>query len=108
MKSMWSYYDIYKFSATYLKPAEISIQENHNENVVKLYPNPTMGELIINNEQLTMNNVEVFDVYGRCHLSRVARHENEVRLDISKLQAGIYLIRITTESGVVTQKVTKI
>jgi hypothetical protein len=65
-KSMLHYDEwFYKLTATYIKPDEISIIENRAANVVKLYPNPTTGELTINNEQLTMNNIEIFDVYGR-------------------------------------------
>jgi endo-1,4-beta-xylanase len=30
-----------------------------------IYPNPTRGQLTINNEQLTMNNIEIYDVMGR-------------------------------------------
>ncbi|MCL1851382.1 MAG: T9SS type A sorting domain-containing protein [Bacteroidetes bacterium] len=69
---------------------------------VKIYPNPTSGELriLMNNEQLIMNNVEVFDVYGKNVLS------NHL-INISHLQTGVYFVRIATEQGVVMRKVVK-
>jgi hypothetical protein len=33
--------------------------------VFKIYPNPTTGELTINNEQLIINNIEIFDMSGK-------------------------------------------
>jgi len=54
----------------------------------------------MNNEQLIMNNVEVFDVYGKNVLS------NHL-INISHLQTGVYFVRIATEQGVVMRKVVK-
>ena len=71
-----------------------------------VYPNPTTGELTINNGQLTIGNVEVFDVLGRMQKSRRAEVQNVV-LDISDLPNGIYFLRITTDKGIVMQKVIK-
>ena len=83
------------------------------ENLI-VYPNPTTGVLnliqeTIDNEQLIINNVEVFDVYGRnVFLSaRPLVHSFTITLDISHLPAGIYFMRISTETGIVTKKVIK-
>jgi hypothetical protein len=91
MQSNWNYINLCKFTATYIKPKEISIQENRVENEIKIYPNPTTGELTIDNGQLTINNIEVFDVYGRkCHVSHVTCHD----IDISHLPIGVYIVKI--------------
>ncbi|MCL1850839.1 MAG: T9SS type A sorting domain-containing protein [Bacteroidetes bacterium] len=56
-----------------------------------------------------MNNVEVFDVYGRKlsshHLIPSSSHH---LINISHLHAGIYFVRITTDQGAVMRKVVKI
>ena len=88
---------------------ENRIKETTKQQVV-LYPNPTTGELTIDNEQLTINSVEVFDVYGRRQKSRRAekqKGEGEVVINISHLANGIYFVEITTEKGVVVKKVIK-
>jgi len=52
-----------------------------------------------------MNNVEVFDIYGKkianCQLSTVNS------IDISHLPAGTYFVKIQIEKGVVTKKIVK-
>jgi hypothetical protein len=72
---------------------------------VNIYPNPATGELTIDNGQLTIVNVEVFDIYGRkCHLinsppfmeARQPKADGVV-LDISHLPAGLYFIKINNE-----------
>jgi len=90
----------------------VGIVETDNSSSLRVYPNPTKGELIINSEQLTMNNVEVFDVMGR----QVQRFEFNVsssnpnpqtEINISVLPTGVYFIRIQTEDGTVTKKVVR-
>ena len=60
-----------------------------------IYPNPTSGELRIENGELRITNVEIFDVYGKRHEGAKARKgEGEIVLNISHLPAGIYFLRI--------------
>jgi hypothetical protein len=83
----------------------------------KVYPNPTSGELKIENGEWRMENVEVFDMMGRLHngerrtvngetqshASRVTCH----KINISHLPTGIYFLKIETEKGTVMKKVVK-
>jgi hypothetical protein len=72
-----------------------------------LYPNPTTGELHVTCHASRVTDIEVYDVYGRkqSYVSRVTCHESMV--DISGLQAGLYFVKITTDSGKVIRKVVK-
>jgi len=65
---------------------------------IKVFPNPTTGELTINNEQLTINSVEVFDIYGRkiYHLSNL-KSQISNQIDISHLPTGIYFLKIDNQ-----------
>jgi len=84
---------------------------------VKVYPNPTTGQLSITNiprwrgqgvEQLTINNVEVFDVYGRKQKIIINYQLSIINsIDISELSVGVYFVNIKTENGVVIKKVIK-
>ena len=75
---------------------------------ITVFPNPTTGKLTIDNGQLTINNVELFDVYGRMQKSRKAEEQKgELNIDISELSKGIYFLKINTENGIVTKKVIK-
>jgi hypothetical protein len=63
-----------------------------------IYPNPTTGELTINNEQLIINNVEIFDIYGRVVSShQLIASSAHHQINISHLNAGIYFIKINNE-----------
>jgi hypothetical protein len=83
----------------------ISVGIKNYETHITIYPNPAKDELIITNYELEITNVELFDVLGKCHTSRVTRHENEAKVDISNLYSGIYFVKIYTKQGSVTKKV---
>jgi len=74
---------------------------------ILLYPNPTTGQLTINSEQLTINNVEIFDVFGKKLLSHTVNLTPHTVLDIAHLSAGVYFVKIHTEKGEVVRKVLK-
>jgi hypothetical protein len=76
------------------------------EQTVSLYPNPNNGQFTINNDQLIMNNVQVYDVYGKL-LKTVEVNANTMELDVRELSAGMYFVRISTEKGVVTKSFVK-
>jgi len=92
-------------AATFKTDNEVGIGEITNYEL-RIYPNPTTGELTIDNGQLTINNVEVFDIYGR----KVVEPSLMVlwSYDLTVLQSGIYFVRITTEQGVLVKKVVKL
>lgn len=66
---------------------------------IRIYPNPTDGQLIIENGEWRMENVELFDVMGRKQKAegRRVKGENVVVLDISHLPAGIYILKVDNE-----------
>jgi len=96
---------------------EEGIEDKMNSNVL-VYPNPTTGALRIspaggglrgwNNGELRIENVEIFDIYGRKlssnHLITSSPHH---LINISHLNAGIYFVKIQTEKGIVTKKIVK-
>ena len=91
---------------------DVGIVETHNCASLRVYPNPTTGVLNIqetmNNEQLTMNNVEVFDIYGRKVISDMRLSDmryptseigkSEITINISHLPAGIYFLKVGNET----------
>jgi hypothetical protein len=87
-----------------------SISENTAENI-KIYPNPTSGEFQIESKDLRVENIDIFDVYGRnVGVNTEVRHENSengILLNISHLSAGVYFLKINTEIGQLIRKVLK-
>ena len=75
---------------------------------IEVHPNPTTGELTMNNEQLIINNVGVYDVYGRKQKIIINYQLSIINsIDILHLPAGIYFLKIRTEAGEVVKKVVK-
>jgi len=88
----------------------VGVADMNNYSSLRVFPNPTTGELTIDNGQLTINNVEVFDIYGRKQKaeSRKQKAEGGVVIDLSPLAAGIYFVKIYTEKGIFVEKLLKI
>ena len=71
---------------------------------VKLYPNPTNGQLTIEAEGMTT--VSVYNSIGQC-VMEVAANEGVALLDLNGMQNGVYMVRVRTSAGSVMQKVVK-
>jgi hypothetical protein len=81
---------------------------DRKENTVQLlYPNPTTGQLNINNEQLIIANIEIVDIIGKSVYLSTSPFAHSSTVDISYLPAGIYWVKIRTQTGIVTQKISK-
>jgi hypothetical protein len=88
-----------------LEVVPIGVKESELSGI-KVYPNPTTGELRMENGELRINSIEVFDVYGR-KVSYLTTHISN-QINISHLPAGIYLINISTTEGNVARKIVKL
>jgi hypothetical protein len=76
------------------------------ENSISVFPNPTTGELRIDHGQLKIENIEIYDIFGKNVESTLA-NSNETIINISHLSAGVYFVKIRTEAGEVVKKVLK-
>ncbi|MCL2511885.1 MAG: T9SS type A sorting domain-containing protein, partial [Bacteroidales bacterium] len=87
---------------------DVAIVETDNYSSVRVYPNPTDGELRIESGELRMESVEIYDVMGRKALtSPVSFTPPETTLNIAHLPTGVYFLKIQTDDGVVVRKVVK-
>ena len=79
---------------TILQSSGLTVSKNALENI-KIYPNPTTGELRIENGELRIEKIEISDVYGRKlssnHLIPTSSHH---LINISHLPAGVYFLSV--------------
>ena len=80
--------------------------EEHGLNNVVVYPNPTNAVVQIKNGEWRMENVQVYDAYGKL-LNTMNVNDHTVTLDLGGYAKGTYFVRVTTERGVVTKRVVK-
>ena len=83
----------------------VGINDYELSNVV-VYPNPTKGMVQIQNAEFRIQNVEVYDAYGKM-LNVVNVNGNAAAIDLTSYASGTYFVKIMTENGVVTKRVVK-
>jgi hypothetical protein len=75
---------------------------------IKVYPNPTTGELRIESSDLQIDNVQIFDIVGKLVLlSPVSSQSQETVINIAHLTNGTYFVKLKTDKGELTKKVIK-
>ncbi len=75
-----------------------------NSNNIKVYPNPTSGDLRLEGINEAGADIVIMDINGR-----VLMHQKSVgeSLNISKFPAGIYLLSIKTETDTIVKRIVK-
>lgn len=75
----------------------LAVNDVENLNVMSIYPNPTKGGITIKIDQYKgLANIKVFDFNGRVVLKLDNQQfENQKQIDLSSLQSGMYLIKVT-------------
>jgi len=86
---------------------DVGIVETDNYSSLRVYPNPAKNELIIENEQLKIENIEIYNVMGQLLQSKIVNLQSKIEIDVSHLASGIYSLKIQTGNSVITQKVIK-
>jgi len=82
---------------------DMKIQTNDDKFLV--FPNPVNSDLIIKTNE-TSNTVTLYDVSGKSILSKVI-YKGKNKIDISTLQTGTYILKITGQNSEQTQKIIK-
>ena len=92
---------------------DAGVEEYQLADKLRIYPNPATDvvnvQCTMNNGQVEVQSVEVFDVYGK--LVTVVGANNysplQTRINVSDLASGIYFVRVTTDAGAVTKRFVK-
>ena len=89
----------------------VSTNEIVDQSISRIYPNPTSGltNIEINLEESSDVNLQVLDLMGRTITSQnlgTLSGNNRMVYDVSELNDGIYLFRVTAGDKVATKKIT--
>ena len=97
-----SYTFIVTANRTLVAHLEHTVGLNENGITAKVYPNPTQGEVIVECEGLSR--VRIVNAFGQTVY--YAKHEGgQVRIDLSQMTKGIYMMHIEANGGQTTQKI---
>jgi hypothetical protein len=83
---------------------------NNQMSDFSLFPNPTTGILTIkgNLEQLDLLKIEVYSASGQLLIKNQVDSNSKLRIDMSSLSSGLYLVKIATPKGSGLYKVRKL
>jgi len=91
----------------------VGIAEIDKMDGIVIYPNPTTGMINVQCLMINVQNIEIFDVFGRTvgAINPLQKLEgcpkDGVVINISHLSTGIYFLRITTENEIINRKIVK-
>jgi len=81
------------------------INEKDLAKSINVFPNPSNGKVNVNSALSKVENISVYNVLGALvKEEKETTFNNEV--DLSTLTNGIYIIKVKTEAGVITKKIT--
>ena len=84
--------------------ATVNVDESNSNEVVSLYPNPAYDQLFVTTRGL--KKLVVLNMLGQMVMTQEVNQEQTV-LDLQALAPGTYIIRVSTETGVTTEKFMK-
>ncbi|MBO5958410.1 MAG: T9SS type A sorting domain-containing protein [Bacteroidales bacterium] len=73
---------------------------------INIYPNPVNDMLYIKTD-FEIEDVVVYDVFGRQQDNRTTRQQDNVTIDVSKLDAGVYFVKMRTTEGEIVKRIVK-
>ena len=73
----------------------------------KVYPNPTQSVFNIENNEMDIQSVELFDISGKLLNSVQDCNNTTISVDLSSFPPGIYLAKVKSSKGIRTEKVVR-
>ena len=80
--------------------------ESSGNTAIKIYPNPTNGEITLEFQGSLQKTIEVTDLSGRKVISKTTNDEKMI-LDLNMLPAGVYSVKVSTADAVETTRIIK-
>lgn len=100
-------FDNIRISALKTLPSYLGI-DDFISSKFNIFPNPVTDMVTISNaENIGVEEVIVYDIYGKIVKSQKCKSESEIQLNIEDLASGVYMLHIKTEEGVAVKKIVK-
>ena len=74
---------------------------------LNIYPNPAGDEIRVSSEEM-IEEVVVYDVYGRLQVTETPSHQDEMTVDVSDLNSGVYFVKVKFGSDEVVRRILKL
>ena len=80
----------------------LSVDDYDISNAIQLFPNPTSGNITVNSN-LTIDKLEVYDLYGKL----ITSTENSKSISIEHIASGMYFVKVYSDNKIGTKKIIK-
>ncbi|MEI6488788.1 MAG: T9SS type A sorting domain-containing protein [Bacteroidota bacterium] len=80
--------------------------EELSEATINIIPNPATNQFTIENSQLRMNSIHIYNVLGE-EVQSLKLESSKLAVDISSLANGVYFVEVETEKGIVRKRLVK-
>ena len=80
------------------KSSTLSIEDQNTLETVKIFPNPSQGNITINNA-ISIETIEIYNILGNLVKSVNTENTQKIELDLNELSQGMYLVRLKDVSG---------
>jgi Zn-dependent metalloprotease len=102
----------YLDNVKFMEHSDVGIADFNLNDHIKVYPNPVTDQLNVNfiADKSQSIQIQLIDLQGKVMQQQdenATYGQNQFRIDLTRLPAGIYFIRISTEMGVYNNKVVK-
>jgi hypothetical protein len=77
------------------------VLENNKANIIKIYPNPAKNSVNVNSSDNA--ELHIYSITGRLVMSKTI-HAGNQQLDISAIEAGVYMVVIHSNNGRTTER----
>jgi len=86
----------------------ISVEENQTlSSFFSVYPNPANDFLTLDKvNEINIEKIELIDLSGRIVMTSLS-NENRSTIDLSSLNSGIYILKVESDNGTLTEKIVK-
>jgi hypothetical protein len=89
-------------------PAVLNTESFLTTEDVQLYPNPATDKIKLNFNKGTEADFSVFDLLGKLVIYQPnVSISHSHTIDVSKLNNGVYFVRINSDAGTITKKMIK-
>ncbi|MEI6488836.1 MAG: T9SS type A sorting domain-containing protein [Bacteroidota bacterium] len=102
------------YSAAYYFIDDVTVRDCTNDGVeeiaeqnISISPNPATNQFTIENSQLRINAIHIYNVLGSAVYQQLTTNNQQLSIDVSTWNTGVYFVEIESEKGIVRKKLVK-
>ena len=95
-----------RFSIVFESNDTLDNPESALQSVI-IYPNPTKDNLTIFSPKTNLETVEIYDIRSRRLVDIISKEDSKIVIDLKNLETAIYFVKVITQDGIITKRVTK-